>query len=252
MIPFNNYLKTDLYKFMKSKISISHFLIPIIGLLLMLAYFAGSQWSPIEKISGYIQVISMAFPLIISIIVAMAYEQEEETMGFQYFLSTPSKRYIPHLSKIFLLFSFGIVSTIISILGFGVLFNIIDKENLSIIFYLIAAAIMFISNIPIYMIHYLVAFYFGKGASIGVGIIGSLVSALMMTGIGERIWFIVPWGYSIRLSSYFFQYEITNDLNWILQREVKMAIISLIIVTVISIILLIIFSNYWEGQKEDS
>ena len=105
MTSFKNYLNADLYKFLKSKISISHFLIPIIGLILMLAYFTLSSWSEIEKVSAYIQVISMAFPLIISIVITMAYEQEEEA-GFQYFLSVPNKRYIPHISKLFLLFLF--------------------------------------------------------------------------------------------------------------------------------------------------
>lgn len=252
MIPFKNYLKSDWYKFLKSKIIISHFLIPIIGVILMLTYFTLSPWSEIEKVSAYIQVISMAFPLVISIIITMVYEQEEEATGFQYFLSTPNKRYTPHISKLFLLFFFGIVATMISTLGFGIVFNTINKDGFSTLFYFILAIIMFISNIPLYMLQYLVVFYFGKGASIGVGIIGSLITALMMTGIGDGLWFILPWGYSIRLSSYFFQYEITNNLNWILQSEVKLAIISLITITVISMIFLIIFSIYWEGRKEYS
>lgn len=249
-MPFKNYLKTDWYKFFKSKISISHLLIPIIGLILILSYFTLSSWSEIEKISAYIQVISMAFPLIISIVITMVYEQEEEATGFQYFLSTPNKRYIPHISKLFLLFFFGLVATIISIVGFGVLFNIMEKENFSIMFYLILAALMFVSNIPLYMLQYLVVFGFGKGASIGIGIMGSLVTALMTTGIGDGLWCILPWGYSIRLSSYFFQYEVTNNLKWILQSEVKLAMISLSVITGISVIILIIFSVYWEGKKE--
>ena len=53
------------------------------------------------------------------------------------------------------------------------------------------------------MIQYLVVFYFGKGASIGIGIIGSLISALMLTGLGDGIWQVIPWAYSMRLSSYF-------------------------------------------------
>ncbi len=252
MIPFKNYLKTDYYKLWKSPIGIIHFFIPIVGLILMLAYFNLSSWDQLEKVSAYIQVISMAFPLIISIVVTMVYEQEEEAKGFQYFLSAASKRYLPHISKLFLLFIFGVVSTIISILGFGVIFNFIDKEYISIMFYLKEAAIVFISNIPLYMIQYLVVFYLGKGSSIGMGIIGSLVTALMITGIGDKIWFVLPWGCSIRLSSYFFQYEITNNWNLALRGEIKLAIASLIFFTVIAMISLMIFSNFWEGKKEYS
>lgn len=94
MTSFKNYLNADLYKFLKSKISISHFLIPIIGLILMLAYFTLSSWSEIEKVSAYIQVISMAFPLIISIVITMAYEQEEEA-GFNIFYQYQIKDIYP-------------------------------------------------------------------------------------------------------------------------------------------------------------
>ena len=105
MVSFKNYLKTDWYKFLKSKIIISHIVIPIIGLILMLTYFKLESWSEVEEVSGYIEVISTSFPLIISILITMVYEQEEEA-GSQYFLSTPNKRYIPHISKLFLIFFF--------------------------------------------------------------------------------------------------------------------------------------------------
>lgn len=251
MIPFKNYLKNDLYKFSKSNIVVSHFLIPIVGLIMMLVYFTLSSWSQAEKVSAYIQVISMAFPLIISIVITMVYEQEE-VATFIYFLSTPTKRYIPHMSKLILLFFFGLMATIISILGFGILFNTMGIDILNIIFYLKLAMIIFVSSTPLYMLQYFVVFKFGKGSSIGMGIIGSLVTALMITGIGDGLWFILPWGLSIRLSSYFFQYKITNNLNWILQSEVKLGILLLIVMIIIGIAIIIIFSNYWEGRKEYS
>ena len=251
MVSFKNYLKTDWYKFLKSKIIISHIVIPIIGLILMLTYFKLESWSEVEEVSGYIEIISTSFPLIISILITMVYEQEEEA-GSQYFLSTPNKRYIPHISKLFLIFFFGIIATMISMLGFGLSFNIMGKDNFSMMFYFILAVIIFTSNIPLYILHYLLVFSFGKGTCMGIGIIGSLVAALMATGIGDGLWYILPWGYSTGLSLYFFKYEITNDLSLMLHSEVKLAIISVITVIVVSITLLRILSVYWEGKKEYS
>lgn len=250
MISFRNYLRSDWYKFWKSRIGIVHFCIPIVGLTLMLSYFSISLWSELEKVSAYIQVISMIFPLMISIVVAMVYEQEE-TGSFQYFTVTPSRRYIPHVSKLVLLFVFGLIATIISVLGFGVIFNFIGKEHISIMFYLEEIVTIFASNIPLYMIQYLVIFCSGKGLVIGMGIIGSLVSALMVTGIGDKIWFVFPWGYSIRLSSYLFQYRIMNNWNLTLKGQVDIAIISIIVFIAIGVISLIILSNYWEGKREN-
>ena len=248
---FRNYLKADLYKFSKSKIIISHFIIPIVGVILMSLYFRFSQSNKIEEVSAYIEVISMAFPLIISIVITMIYEQEDEE-GFKYFLSTPSKRCIPHISKLLLLFVFGLIATLISILGFGLLSNLMDTEKINITFYLILAIVIFVSNVPLYMMQYLIAFCFGKGANMGAGIIGSLISALMATGLGNGIWFVLPWGYSVGLSGFFLQYFMNEKSNVLLQNDVKLAVASLIVFVAISIIILTIFSKNWEGVREYS
>lgn len=250
MIPFKNYLKADWYKFLKSKIIISHLLIPVIGLILMIMYFTLSSWNEIEKVSAYIQVVSISFPLVISIVIMMVYEQEEETKGFQYFLLTSDKRYIPHISKLLLLFLIGIIATFISIIGFVLLSNIMYDNNLNIIFFSILTFTMFLSNMPLYIIQYLVTFFWGKGASISLGIIGTLIAALLITGIGDGIWFLLPWGFSSRLSIYLFQYIVTNDFTWTLKYEVKIAITSIIIYIIISGIILKKFSDNWEGSKE--
>ena len=38
------------------------------------------------------------------------------------------------------------------------------------------------------MLHLFVSFQFGKGASIGLGIVEALLVALLLTGLGDRIW----------------------------------------------------------------
>ena len=65
------------------------------------------------------------------------------------------------------------------------MFYIMGNDSIEISFYYKETLIVFSSNILLYMIQYLVVFYFGKGASIGIGIIGSLISALMLTGLGD-------------------------------------------------------------------
>jgi ABC-2 type transport system permease protein len=98
------------------------------------------------------------------------------------------------------------------------------------------------------MIQYLVVFSLGKGASIGIGIIGSLVSALMLTGIGDGIWRVIPWGYSMRLSYYFVLY----NANILIQKdEIIQGIFIMIIFIAIIFISQLIFSNRWEGRREN-
>lgn len=248
MPSFINYIKLDFYKYYHSKIIKAHFIIPLLAMIPFLAYYAVSPWNEIDKVTSYIQIISMSFPLIISIILDMVYEQEEECGGFQYFLTTPNKKHIAHFSKLISIIILGLMSTFIAILGFGIMFYIMGNDSIEISFYFKETLIVFLSNILLYMIQYLVVLSFGKGASIGIGIIGSLISALMLTGLGDGIWQVVPWAYSMRLSSYFILYK-ENIL--IQNSEIVQGIFIMIIFIAIAFILQLIFSSHWEGKREN-
>ncbi|MCR1847977.1 lantibiotic immunity ABC transporter MutG family permease subunit [Paeniclostridium sordellii] len=245
MLHFFNYLKADFYKFYHSNIIKIHLIIPIITVISFLSYYTISPWSELEKVMAYVQIISVSFPLIISIIVNMVYEQEEEA-GFQYFLGIADKKYFAHFSKLILMLILGLISTLIAILGFGIIFHLMGNSLIEIDVYIKESLIVFGSSILLYMLQYLVVFYFGRGASIGIGIIGSTISALMITGIGEGIWTLLPWGYSIRLSSYFLIYNL-DILNK--KEPITQAIIMMIVFITIFLALQLTLSNRWEGKK---
>lgn len=246
MPSFLDYLKTDFYKFYHSKLINIHFIIPVIAILTFLGYYKISLWSELEKISVYIQTISSAFPVVVAIIVNIVYEQEEEAGNFQYFLGIPTKKYFAHFSKLISLFILGLISTLITILGFGIIFYLSGNKSLELSFYIKESLVMFASNLPLYMLQYLVVFLFGKGAAIGVGIVGSIISALMATGIGDGIWVMLPWAYSIRLGSYYLFENINSSIP---KEQVTQSIILILIFIMVFLILQAIFSNYWEGKK---
>ena len=108
MPSFINYIKIDFYKFYHSKIIKVHFIIPVLAMIPFLSYYSVSPWNELDKVISYIQIISMSFPLIISIILNMVYEQEE-CGGFQYFLTTPNKKYLPHFSKLISIIILGLL-----------------------------------------------------------------------------------------------------------------------------------------------
>ena len=47
-----------------------------------------------------------------------------------------------------------------------------------------------------------VGFSLGKSVSMGIGIVGSLLSALLVTGLGDFIWKFLPWGWGVRFMDY--------------------------------------------------
>lgn len=59
-----------------------------------------------------------------------------------------------------------------------------------------------LTMLPIYLIHLFVGMSFGKGASVGLGIAGSLIAALMITGLGDATWKYIPWAWGVRAMDY--------------------------------------------------
>ena len=51
-----------------------------------------------------------------------------------------------------------------------------------------AALLLWGSSVPLYLWKLILAFQFGKGVTIGAGIISGLISALMLTGLGDYVW----------------------------------------------------------------
>lgn len=242
-----DYLKIDFYKYYHSKVIIIHLIFPLIAILTFLWYNSISSYSEIAIVSFYIQTISSAFPMVIAIIVNMIYEQESLS-NFQYMLFIPNKKYFAHFSKLISLLILGLISSLITILGFGIIFYLSGNKSLEIYFYIKESLIVFISNIPLYMLQYLVVFSFGNGTSLGFGILGSLLAALMATGIGDGIWTVLPWSYSIRLGGYY----LLNSINIIIPKgEIIQSTILILIFIIIFLVLQVIFSNYWEGKKEN-
>ena len=99
-------------------IPVLHILIPVLGILVFLYYYSFAAWSDEGKISGYIQVLSIAFPLIISGICSMSVEMEEKG-HFQTFLGVAVNRRNPLLAKWIVLSGMGFAAILLAVLGFA-------------------------------------------------------------------------------------------------------------------------------------
>ena len=106
-----------------------------------------------------------------------------------------------------------------------------------------------LNMLPIYLIHLFVGMSFGKGASMGLGIAGSLIAALMITGLGDATWKYIPWAWGVRAMDY-------TVLAWDspqLYAQVKTDFFSGMIISVCCTVCLLIASlvwfHGWEGGK---
>ncbi|MFD1903220.1 hypothetical protein ACFSQ7_02320 [Paenibacillus rhizoplanae] len=109
----------------------------------------------------------------------------------------------PFFSKLLLLLGFSLGAVLITFTLFGTGFSrVLHQGSHGLLFYGTGAVIIFGSSLFLYLLHLTVSLHFGRGASIGIGIAGSLIAALMLTGLGDAMWPYIPFclGSAIRLT----------------------------------------------------
>lgn len=248
MKQFIRTIKSDIYKALHSHVLLIHLFVPFFGMAAFLAYYTISPWSEPQKVSAYLQVLAMVFPMVIGIVTVIVSEQEVQAASCQMLLSTPCKRYIPHFAKLLVILIFGFWSSIIAVFGFGTLFRLMGNVVFPLSLYIKSAILLFLGNMTLYILQYIVSFAFGKGVGLGLGMVGSLLSALLLTGLGDRIWTFLPWGISTRFCSMFVESKITNvsfvDLSGVTQGVMFIGVTSAIL-----LLILAAWSTKWDGRK---
>lgn len=246
-----NLIRADFMKMRRTSFYWIHIIMPIVGILIFLEYYSSSVWAPESKVLVYFEAISIVFPFLIGIVCSMAIEQEFMAGRFKEILSTEWGKRKSILSKAIMLISMGLFSLILAIGGFLVGFQFVLKQNvLPLSFFIYSILFIFASQIFLYLFHIWLSLFFGKGASIGMGIFESLSAALLLTGLGEGIWYFIPCEWAARFCDYFVA-------NWIgsigmisIISEVKIGVISSIVITILFGIFLGIRINFFEGREE--
>lgn len=228
-----------------------HIVMPIIGIILFLSYYSFSKVDTISKVPVYIEVLSMIFPLLISVVCSSIVEQEALAGNFTELLATEHGKRKVFIGKFCLLLICGFCSTILAVFGFAAGFHFLLGQNeFPLSLYFEISLILFGCQIFMYLFHLFLNFRFSKGASIGVGIIESLLAALMLTGLGEVIWKYIPCAWGMRLCSSFFEYRLRPDSFHALQGDTQMGVVICICSTIIAFVMSLIWFSFYEGRKE--
>ena len=194
MHTFIRCIRSDFYKFRHTSMIWIHILIPLTTAILFIAYYSVSSWRAEAKISGYLEVIGVAFPLIIGLITGKAAEQEGQAGSYQTMLCGVKSRAAAYASKLVVLLLLGTLSIMIAIGVFAVGFQTMPG-----MMYIKAGGLLITGSIFLYILHLFVSLRYGRGSSIGLGIVESLISALALTGLGDGKWYYIPCAWSARL-----------------------------------------------------
>jgi len=79
-----------------------------------------------------------------------------------------------------------------------------------------------------------------------MGAIGSLLAALLQTGLGTGLWFVLPYGFGIRLSDFALQFALQDSTA--VSAELKFGISMCAGMTVLFIVILFVWFLRYEGK----
>ena len=248
MLQLKKLLKADIMKLKSTQMIWIHLYIPVLGLIIFLSYYSYTPWNSSSKVSAYLQVLCIVFPILIGIITSMVSDQEYIAGGFQNILASSKIKCLSFISKYTLFLLLGLLSTILSVIGFYVGFSFIENDIFPFTMYLAVVGILIGSNIFEYILHFFLSLRFSKGVSIGVGIVESLISALFLTGMGDGRWVFTPCSWSIRfIGSLLIRYQNINFID----PDLHLGIIICILGTILSFLIMLVWFTKWEGKKAE-
>lgn len=198
MTSFLRCIHSGFYKLRHTSMIWIHIFIPLVIAALFSVYYCVSPWKVDAKMSGYFEAVGIGFPIIIGLVCGKAAEQENEAGCFQNMMCCIKSRataYAGKLTVLLLLSAFAVA------LAAGVFSAGFKAAPFSV--YMNAGALLFTGSLFIYILHLFISVKFGRGASIGLGIFESLISALSITGLGDGVWYYIPCTWSVRLCDSF-------------------------------------------------
>lgn len=249
MREFYHAVKSEGYLFLHSKLLGLHIGVPLLGILLFCSYYAYAPWADEDKILMYLQAITLAFPLLIAIIMGMSYDDEKEAAQFSRMLTAPYSRSVVHLAKLAMLILVGMLAAFVAVGGFGMISNSMGNYALSMAGYFEMFGAVWVCYLCLYIFQYMVSFEFGKGSGLALGIFNTLMSALMYTGLGDRIWYFLPCAWGIRMVSYLTQYSVYHKVNALIKTEMIKGCGMIGLITILSLVGFNLWASKWQGIR---
>ena len=242
-------LHSDFIKIKRRPVLWIHLLAPTAGVIFLLLDSAFSKYSPSSDSISCLGAIAVAFPILISIVCSMIANQETEAGNYQQLL-TDSSKLRPFLSISVLLLLLGLSAELLTTFGFEAGFSIIlHRTPFGLNFYFFGALLLFGSNVFLYFLHLFLSLRFNKGVSIGVGIVESLTSALLITGLGDGKWVLIPCAWGLRFTKVFGIYSLGGPIP--ADYGLEAGILFCIIETVLMFIISLLWFWRWEGKKAE-
>lgn len=194
---------------------------------------------------------TILLPLGVSLLTSFLINVEEQAGDFNSLLNTGIPRTKIYGGKICFSVLSLTVSTFITTLILCIGMNILLPNSVNLSLFLEGSILSIIGALPILAIHLWVSFLWGMGASIGLGICGIILAVLIgTTGLGDKIWMIIPWSYSVKMAMFPVAYSLLPSTMFV-RSAIQFVLEFALSITFFVIFLLggMIWFRKWEGRK---
>lgn len=239
-------------------------LVPILFSILFLAYisvFKIDYTFQIKVYESYFVIISTGLTMLAGILTTLNIMGEDSAGEFRRMLIVPLSRNTIYIGKLFMLILITIIdmfaSTAILLLGIKFLY---PGVNIEYGIFLQGTLFTIIASLFLYGLYLILSIKFGIGLTMLITAGGTVLGALMQTGMGDRVWTFIPWAWSARIGmmpGYNLEgfAKFGNINNSLLQnafteeitKAMPIAVVSFLIICIVGVV----WFKKWEGVKNN-
>ncbi|MBO5524541.1 MAG: lantibiotic immunity ABC transporter MutG family permease subunit, partial [Roseburia sp.] len=154
-------------------------------------------------------------------------------------------------AKWLVLLGMELFALVLAVGSFAAGFALLGKGKLPLSLWLTVTGVLWFGSFLLYLWHLFLNLRFSKTISMGVGMAESLISALLLTGLGDGIWQYVPASYSARGSLEILRIYFTEgkgkEISGVFMRQF---LVNLLITVVVCVIIFLWF-QFYEGKACD-
>ncbi|MFD1887080.1 lantibiotic immunity ABC transporter MutG family permease subunit [Paenibacillus wenxiniae] len=246
-------LHADWYKVKRTPFVWMHIGLPLFWTFVYLLYVQGRTYTMVNVYTGYMEVLGAMMPLLSGIICGMVATQEEQAGHFQNVLTRTRIKETGYVSKLLLVWGSGSLAIILSVLllGGGIML-LLPGVQVPYAAFLLGAVYLLLTSVILYVIQLWVSFTFGIGASILLGGSGTLIAAIMITGLGDHIWHYIPWAWGVRMTdsiALLHMSTLTGTVQSYLEQDMATGWLWVIVASIITLLGSLLWFRHWEGKR---
>lgn len=244
MSAFVRCFRAELVKSRRSALLAAHLVLPLLFAAVFAAYFRLSAWPVFSKISAYPEALAVSLPFLQGLVTARAVQREQRAGRCQLLLGVLPSRSAAFLGKLSFLLSALFVALVLALGAFALFYPAAPAA-----LYGKILLFLLLTSLPLCVIHLFTALRFGTGATLGLSIAGSLLSALMLTGLGDALWRWIPWAWGVRAVDYLLLSRLDPPRFELLRADFSSGTASCVCMSLCLLLACLLWFRRWDGGK---